>query len=125
MKGILIWVLAGALAGVVAASFIVPPMLSWYNEAGYLSQGSQPAAMVSLPQVVRYATDRLIRGQAIGAAIGAVVFFVLGLAFGRQHALPRRLPPADSSRPGPRKKSAGGMSPPAQQEERIVPRRWV
>lgn len=100
MKGILIWVLAGALAGVVAASFIVPPMLSWYNEAGYLSQGSQPAAMVSLPQVVRYATDRLIRGQAIGAAIGAVVFFVLGLAFGRKRASPRR-PPAESSRPGP------------------------
>ncbi len=86
MKGILIWVLAGALAGVVAASFIVPPMLSWYNEAGYLSQGGQPSAMVNLPQVVRYATDRLIRGQAIGAAIGAATFFALGLAFGRKRA---------------------------------------
>ena len=53
MKGILIWVLTGALAGVVAASLIVPPMLSWYNEAGYLSQGDQAAAMVNLPQVVR------------------------------------------------------------------------
>ena len=66
----------------MAASFIVPPMLSWYNEAGYLSQGNQAAAMVNLPEVVRYATTRLIRGQAIGAAIGAVVFLVLGLSFG-------------------------------------------
>ena len=82
MKSVLIWVLAGALLGGIAASFIVPPMLSWYNEAGYLSQGGQPQAMVNLPQVVRYATSRLIRGQAIGAGIGAVVFFVLGLAVG-------------------------------------------
>ena len=82
MKGIFIWVLTGALAGIVAASFIVPPMLSWYNEAGYLSQGGQPAAMVNLPQVVRYAASRLLQGQAIGAAIGAAAFFAFGLAFG-------------------------------------------
>ena len=82
MKGIVIWILAGALIGGAAASVIVPPMLSWYNSAGYLSQGGQPAAMVNLPQVVRYATDRLIRWQAIGAGIGAVLFFVLGLVIG-------------------------------------------
>jgi len=82
VKSILLWILVGALLGVVAASFVVPPMLSWYNESGYLSQNGQPAAMVNLPQVVRYATSRLIRGQAIGAGIGAIVFFVLGLAFG-------------------------------------------
>jgi len=83
MKGIMIWILSGALLGVAAASFIVPPMLSWYNEAGYLSNAGQPAAMVNLPEVVKYATSRLIRGQAIGAAIGAAVFFGLGLALGR------------------------------------------
>ena len=82
MKGILIWILMGALLGVVAASFVVPPMLSWYNEAGYLAKNGQPAAMVNLPEVVRYTTTRLIRGQAIGGGIGAVVFFVLGLVFG-------------------------------------------
>jgi hypothetical protein len=91
VKSVLIWVLAGALLGGVAASFVVPPMLSWYNEAGYLSQGGgQPAAMVELPKVVRYATSRLIRGQAIGAGIGAVVFFVLGLAVGGRSR--RRVP---------------------------------
>ncbi len=82
MKGILIWILVGALAGIAAASFFVPLMLGWYNEAGYLAKGGQPATMVNLPDVVRYATSRLIRGQAIGGAIGAVVFFALGLAVG-------------------------------------------
>jgi hypothetical protein len=82
MKGILIWILLGALAGITSASFIVPPLLSWYNEAGYLAKGGQPAALVNLPEVMRYASTRLIRGQAIGGAIGAVAFFVLGLAFG-------------------------------------------
>jgi hypothetical protein len=38
--------------------------------------------MVNLPEVVRYSTTRLIRGQAIGGAIGAIVFFALGLAVG-------------------------------------------
>lgn len=83
MKGIVIWILLGALLGVGVASIVVPPMLSWYNEAGYLGKsGGQPAAMVNLPDVVRYTTTRLIRGQLIGAGLGGVVFFVLGLAIG-------------------------------------------
>ena len=94
MRTLLIWLLAGALLGVVAASFIVPPMLSWYNEAGYLSQGGQPAAVVNLPNVVRYATDRLIRGQAIGAGIGAVVFFAIGLAVGGRSRRRAAAPPS-------------------------------
>ena len=94
MKGILIWILAGALIGAAAASVVVPPMLSWYNEAGYLSQGSQPAAMVNLPQVIRYATTRLIRGQAIGAAAGGLVFFALGLAFGGRRRRAKTTPEA-------------------------------
>ena len=97
MKGMVIWILAGALAGIVAASFIVPPMLSWYNEAGYLSQGNQAQAMVNLPEVVRYSTGRLIRGQAIGAAIGAVVFFVLGLAVGGRRRSRAANPTSSSS----------------------------
>ncbi len=98
MKSILIWILAGALLGGIAASFIVPPMLSWYNEAGYLSQNGQPQAMVNLPQVVRYATSRLIRGQAIGAGIGAVVFFVLGLAVGGRSRRRIAAPPEPAQR---------------------------
>jgi hypothetical protein len=98
VKSILIWVLAGALLGGIAASFVVPPMLSWYNEAGYLSQNGQPAAVVNLPQVVRYATTRLIRGQAIGAGIGAVLFFVLGLAVGGRSRRRAAATPAPAQR---------------------------
>ena len=94
MKGILIWILVGALAGITAASFIAPPLLSWYNEAGYLAKDGQPAAMVNLPEVVRYATTRLIRAQAIGGAIGAVLFFVLGLALGGKRRKGARTAPA-------------------------------
>jgi hypothetical protein len=99
VKSIVIWTLAGAILGIAAASVIVPPMLSWYNEAGYLSQGGQPSAMVNLPQVVRYSTSRLIRGQAIGGGIGAVLFFVLGLALGgRRRARGGADSPADPTR---------------------------
>jgi uncharacterized membrane protein YeaQ/YmgE (transglycosylase-associated protein family) len=95
MKSLLIWILLGALLGIVAASFVVPPMLSWYNEAGYLAKEGQPAAMVNLPEVVKYSTTRLIRGQFIGGAIGAVIFLVLGLAFGgRGKKRPRSAEPA-------------------------------
>jgi len=99
VKSILIWILAGALLGAAAASVIVPPMLSWYNEAGYQPQGGQPAAMVNLPQVVKYATSRLIRGQAIGAGVGAIVFLAIGLAVGgKSRRRAAATPPAPAQR---------------------------
>ena len=89
MKTVLILTLLGALLGIAAASFIVPPALSWYNEAGYLGspgggQGAQPQALVNVPNLIRYTTNRLIRGQAIGGAIGAVLFLVLGVLLARR-----------------------------------------
>lgn len=81
MKTVLIFTLLGALVGVAAASVIVPPTLSWYNETGFLSQKDQAGqvqAMVNIPQVIRYASDRLIKGQLIGAAIGSAAFLVIG-----------------------------------------------
>ena len=82
MKTVTIFLLLGAILGAAAATVIVPPSLSWYNEAGFLSQSgqaSQVQALVNIPQVIRYATNRLIRGQLIGAAIGAVAFLILGI----------------------------------------------
>jgi gas vesicle protein len=82
MKTVLIFLLLGALVGGAAASLIVPPTLSWYNETGFLSQKDQAGqvqAMVNIPQVIRYATSRLIKGQLIGAAIGAAAFLVIGI----------------------------------------------
>jgi hypothetical protein len=78
MKTTLILVFAGALLGVVAASFIVPPALAWYTAPGGLPQGAQIQAVVQIPEVIRYTTTRLLQGQLIGGLIGAA----LGLAFG-------------------------------------------
>ena len=52
MKNVLILVLAGALLGVIAASYIAPPMLSWYTTPGGLPQGAQVQALVQIPDVV-------------------------------------------------------------------------
>lgn len=80
MKNAVILMLLGALIGVVAASFIVPPMLGWYSSPGGLPQGAQVQAVVQIPEVIRYATSRLLMGQAIaggiGAALGLVIYFV-------------------------------------------------
>jgi hypothetical protein len=78
MKTVLIFLLLGALLGAAAASFAVPPALSWYNEPGALQKSGQVQALVNIPEVIRYTTDRLIKSQAIGAGIGGLVGLVLG-----------------------------------------------
>ena len=82
MKTTLILILAGALTGVVIASGVVPPALSWYSSPGGLPGGAQVQAVVQIPEVIRYATTSLIRGQLIGAAIGSAVGLVLGIVLG-------------------------------------------
>jgi len=79
VKTVLIFVLAGALLGIVVASVVVPPALAWYTAPGGLPQGAQIQALVQIPEVIRYSTGRLIRGQMVGAAIGAIAGF--GVAF--------------------------------------------
>jgi hypothetical protein len=82
VKTTLILVLAGAIAGATVASFVVPPAIAWYTEPGGLPGGAAIPAVVQIPQVIRYATDRLIRGQLIGAGIGAAAGLVLGITMG-------------------------------------------
>ena len=84
MKTTLILVLVGALAGVVVASVAVPPALAWYTAPGGLSGGAAIPAVVQIPEVIRYATTRLISGQLIGAAIGAAIGLVLGIMAARR-----------------------------------------
>jgi hypothetical protein len=79
MKTTLIWTLVGALIGAVIASFIVPPALSWYTSPGGLPQGAQIQSVVQIPEIIRYATSHLIRGQLIGGAIGAVLGLGIGI----------------------------------------------
>ena len=96
MRTVVIFVLLGAIIGAVAASLVVPPTLTWYNEAGFLSQqgqagGQQVQALVNIPQVIRYATSRLLKAQAIGAGLGAFTFLILG-SYSASRSRRRRTP---------------------------------
>lgn len=77
MKSTLLLMLVGAFIGVVVASFLVPPMLSWYTSPGGLPQGAQIQAVVQIPEVIRYATSKLLWGQTIGGGNGAALGLVL------------------------------------------------
>ena len=80
VKTVLVFMLVGAVLGAVAASFIVPPVLSWYNEPGAIAPGRQVETLCNLPEMIRYTSSRLLRGQLIGAALGALLFLYPGIA---------------------------------------------
>jgi len=82
MKTTMILVMASALIGISAASYIVPPALAWYTSPGGLPQGAQIQAVVQIPEVIRYATSRLLRGQLIGATAGGAIGLTLGIFLG-------------------------------------------
>jgi len=80
MKTTVILILAGALIGAMVASLLVPPALAWYTAPGGLPQGTQIQALVQIPEVIHYATGRLIKWQLIGVAIGAGLGLVASIA---------------------------------------------
>ncbi len=84
MKTVVICILAGALFGVVVASYVVPPALSWYSAPGGLPAGAQIQAVVQIPEVIRYATGKLMRGQTIGGGVGAVLGLIGGIMIVRR-----------------------------------------
>ena len=84
VKNLIIAMLAGALLGVILASLIVPPALSWYTAPGGLPQGTQIQALVQIPEVIRYATGKLLRAQLLGGVAGAIVGLGLGIVLSRR-----------------------------------------
>jgi hypothetical protein len=84
MKNTIILMLLGALGGIAAASYVVPRALSWYTEPGGLPDGATIQALVQIPEVIRYSTGRLIRGQLIGGVVGSLVGLALGIMWARR-----------------------------------------
>jgi hypothetical protein len=88
MTRLLVFALVGALVGVVLASLVVPPSLSWYNEPGNISGGTSTVqTLCNVPELIQYTSHRLLMGQLIGAGIGAVLFAIIG-AFRGHHEPP-------------------------------------
>jgi hypothetical protein len=83
-KTILTFALAGALLGAVVASVVVPPVLSWYNATGAIAPGKPVETLCNVPELIRYATRRLILGQVAGAGVGAAAGLALGAAWARR-----------------------------------------
>ena len=85
MRRLLVFGLVGALVGVVVASLVVPPSLSWYNEPGNISAGTSAVqTLCNIPELIQYTSRRLLEGQLIGGGIGAVLFAVVGAFLGRE-----------------------------------------
>ena len=81
----LTFMLVGALVGVVVASLVVPPVLAWYNAPGAIAPGRTVETLCNLPELIRYTARRLLLGQLIGAAVGALLFLIPGVARARRH----------------------------------------
>ena len=94
VKTTLILILTGALLGVAVASYVVPPALSWYSAPGGLPENTEIRALVQIPEVIRYATAKLIYGQAVGAGIGAAIGLILGIVMAFKRRPVRAQPPA-------------------------------
>ena len=81
--------LVGAVLGTVVASLVVPSWLGWYNATGAIAGAKSVETLCNVPELIRYATKALLKGQVAGAAIGAV----LGGLFGGLVASRRRRAP--------------------------------
>jgi len=79
IKTHLIFTLLGAIVGAIVASVIVPPALTWYASPGGLPGGANMQVIAKVPDIMKYATSNLLRGQIIGAIAGALAFLVLSL----------------------------------------------
>src|SRR5438034_7335200 len=65
-------------------SFIVPPILSWYSEPGAIAPGKQVETICDPAYMIRYTSSRLLRGQLIGATLGALLLLYPGVATARR-----------------------------------------
>jgi hypothetical protein len=84
VKTVLIFVMVGAIVGAVAASFVVPPILSWYSEPGAIAPGKPPQTICDPAFMIYYTASHLFRWQLVGAGLGALLFLYPGIAIARR-----------------------------------------
>jgi hypothetical protein len=75
LRTLLNFVVAGALLGVVAASFVGPRFLTWYNQPG------QGKALCDCADNTRQTADQLIHYQLVGGGTGTGLGLAAGIAF--------------------------------------------
>jgi hypothetical protein len=90
LKTVLVFMMMGALLGVVIAAFTVPPILKWYNTPGEIAPGRPVETLCNLPDLIEYTSVRLRRGQGIGALIGALLFMIPGIMSARRRTAAAR-----------------------------------
>ena len=88
LRTVLVFMMIGAIVGAAVASLVVPPVLAWYNAPGAIKPGGSVETLCNLPDLIRYTSRRLLLGQLIGAAIGALAFLFPGVVWARRGATP-------------------------------------
>jgi hypothetical protein len=89
-KTFLVWLLSGALIGVVVASLVAPGILAWNNTPG------EGQALCDCVKATRSTATDLLKAQLIGAGTGSVLSMGLALLLRRRKShLPA--PPSPAS----------------------------
>jgi hypothetical protein len=83
--------LSGAILGMLAVSLLAPSFITWY-----VTPGVQGQALCNCPKLAHSVIGQLLEAQLVGAIVGAILFLVVGVLFGRSRK--RAVPPAA---PGP------------------------
>jgi len=93
-KRVMLFLLAGAILGVIAGTLITRAWVPWFNEAEMAK-----STVCDLPDVTRKTIDKLVRGQLIGGGIGAVVGIAAGVTLAQRRKRPAA-PAAPQAPPG-------------------------
>jgi hypothetical protein len=92
VRRILTAVIAGALIGIVLATWLGPRVLTWWF--------TPPAGVMltNASEAVRWGMDRLVHAQLISLLVGAVLGLVVGILIRPKAATP---PPRHATSPAP------------------------